>query len=421
MKKIYFIVCLVVTAIFSYAHDTISQITQFLTQYGEHVFEACNVSYNNYTPSPETLNRFMLKDFFATNGDVEVEKSGTILYDALANCIFIGFRGSENLADLKRGLYAFQQPADKLGAKGCHVHAGYYDYYTKSRNSLLTQLKAVIKTIPRKQRTKLSLFTCGHSMGGALASIAHADLLHRKQRVNNYMIRVNKTITFGAPKVWCKDAATYFNSKLASKTIRVNHWDDPIQHLSPSIGNLLYWCKHYAHYGQAVNLPPHPVNVNSHSLSFYQETLANMRPTSIQTAIEQALNYSHPYHPLLVTSHKMAAATKKVVGSLVKTATKKVAQSTLDGGAFVARKAAEAASAVCSPVWSAATSLFNATQKLASTTLGVIGDAAKGAAEGINRLAEATTRQVFRGFRALRHFVNRTPPTNAGFGFVRGS
>lgn len=74
----------------------------------------------------------------------------------------------------------------------------------------------------------------GHSLGGALASLASIDIK------NSFGI-TPKVITFGQPRIGNQNLANYL-SEMIPKTYRVINYADIVPHLPTSTFN-------YAHYG----------------------------------------------------------------------------------------------------------------------------------------------------------------------------
>ena len=155
-----------------------------------------------------------------------------VAYD---NTFVIGFRGSEETgaADWVTDLKFIQQnyPYAPKGTSGVQVHYGFTEAYTSVRDVVL---KAA-KDTPHKQ-----IVLVGHSLGGALATLAGLDI------VENVPGKDVSVYTYGSPKVGDAAFADAYNTRVSNTYRVVNDTD-----LVPSIplGN-------YYHVGKLLHLNP---------------------------------------------------------------------------------------------------------------------------------------------------------------------
>jgi hypothetical protein len=84
-------------------------------------------------------------------------------------------------------------------------------------------LDAVTKA--RAQYPSFKIIATGHSLGGALATLAAGVLRSQGLNVDLY--------TYGAPKVGEQALADYITSTAHGQTYRVTHHDDPVPKLPP--------------------------------------------------------------------------------------------------------------------------------------------------------------------------------------------
>ena len=100
--------------------------------------------------------------------------------------VVLAFRGTEpkEFSDIKADLKAWKRPSDTEGM----VHAGFYDYLER----IWEQAHAYVSTAARKKK---ALYICGHSLGGAMATLAASRLSDR----------VVACYTYGSPRVGGRD------------------------------------------------------------------------------------------------------------------------------------------------------------------------------------------------------------------------
>mmetsp|Transcript_52554 Transcript_52554/g.132179 ORF Transcript_52554/g.132179 Transcript_52554/m.132179 type:complete len:685 (+) Transcript_52554:88-2142(+) len=125
---------------------------------------------------------------------------GYVTYTPLAEAVVVAFRGtcglpfSEGLGQTVQSILNWVTNADfKLvdypGAPGAQVHEGFFNGYQGVADQIRDSVKAIQKAFPSSK-----LLVVGHSLGGALATVAAADL---------HAAFPNSTIelfTFGAPR-----------------------------------------------------------------------------------------------------------------------------------------------------------------------------------------------------------------------------
>jgi len=100
--------------------------------------------------------------------------------------VFICFRGTEptQIKDIKTDIKAYLVKLNK--ANNCKVHQGFRDAFLRIRKPLL-------ETLATKNFKDKPIFITGHSLGGALATVATKELTHPHQIAACY--------TFGSPRV----------------------------------------------------------------------------------------------------------------------------------------------------------------------------------------------------------------------------
>lgn len=143
--------------------------------------------------------------------------------------IYICFRGSSNLKDWKtnldKALITNQYNYDMYS-----IHKGYYKRYMAISGKIHDYLK---------KKEFEELYVCGHSLGGALASICCFELV-----INNIVNHKKiSCITFGSPRIGDKNLSNIYNN-YNIKTYRMVLAGDPVPKL-PLDGNYIHLTSSY--------------------------------------------------------------------------------------------------------------------------------------------------------------------------------
>lgn len=126
-------------------------------------------------------------------------------------------------ADVKSNLVALTTKTFKPCAK-CLVHEGFRDAY---KNNLREALRLKFTPFIKEKKVK-SIYFIGHSLGGALATLAVYDtgVYLATQKITSMKLGL---VTFGAPRVGNADFAKYINEDLGlSVNLRITYKADPI-------------------------------------------------------------------------------------------------------------------------------------------------------------------------------------------------
>lgn len=190
---------------------------------------------------------------------------GYIAYNPTANTVVLAFTGSVSIVNWLYNLDATF--IDYPGVANAQVHQGFFNAWMRSRPTIIAMLDAYFYDHPTA-----TLAITGHSLGGAVATLATFDLATAKsfQIYNNFgptpiVIGQNmfdevsipegllgksdskftskyklggSTYTYGAPRVGNDIFSNYFVALLGKTQIyRVTHRQDPVPHVPP----LLLW------------------------------------------------------------------------------------------------------------------------------------------------------------------------------------
>jgi pimeloyl-ACP methyl ester carboxylesterase len=102
---------------------------------------------------------------------------------------------------------------------GCTAHEGFWNSWVKARARVTAAVQKALQSHPGYQ-----IISTGHSLGGALATLAAADL-----RRNGYTVAL---YSFGAPRFAGLKLSTYISAQPGGN-YRVTHWNDLIPQLFP--------------------------------------------------------------------------------------------------------------------------------------------------------------------------------------------
>lgn len=149
---------------------------------------------------------------------------------------FIVFRSTERkLNDWMTNLNSRQTDCPYTEGR---VHRGFLEAFEAIVIEEGENLPAFEEVIERLQNAKNGVWITGHSLGGALASIAASYLL-------NSNIRVSGIYTFGAPRVGNDEYRDYLNKRLTYKYWRFMHKSDLVPDV-PFPLSRLKWLPHLA-------------------------------------------------------------------------------------------------------------------------------------------------------------------------------
>ena len=132
------------------------------------------------------------------------------------NNLIIAFRGTESLQDMISDIKIARK--DLVLKNTCLkplVHTGFYDQLDSVNNTIERNIKMFKESTPEG-----SLIITGHSLGGAVATIASLKYATEFE-LPTYCV------TFGSPRVGDAIFCNLFNEKIAS-SIRIVNDDDPI-------------------------------------------------------------------------------------------------------------------------------------------------------------------------------------------------
>lgn len=122
--------------------------------------------------------------------------------------IVISFRGTSTLGDAADDARAYLVKLDSLD---CKIHKGFNDQFKDAIEPISMHMR---RYPPSKE-----IFFVGHSLGGALATVASVYFVHKFSLQNVFVC------TFGSPKVGDSKFAKMFSSSVKSSSRYVNQDD----------------------------------------------------------------------------------------------------------------------------------------------------------------------------------------------------
>jgi len=127
------------------------------------------------------------------------------------------FRGTDEIADWLDNLNVLSQPSS-LG----NIHTGFY----KALMDIWPQMKSCIRSFRRTldDHPGRSLWLTGHSLGGALATLAAATLIEADETFYG-------AYTFGSPRVGDRVFARNFNVEAKNKVFRFQNNNDLVSRI----------------------------------------------------------------------------------------------------------------------------------------------------------------------------------------------
>ncbi|KAK7201940.1 lipase precursor-like protein [Novymonas esmeraldas] len=153
--------------------------------------------------------------------------AGVVGIDHAHERIVTVFRGTENPQNLLADLSGLQIDYSWTSSCGrwCKVHAGFQASYL----SLRDVTRSTVLRLAGEYPTYQVVFT-GHSLGGAMAVLAAADVQERLNALDNAsLVKPVSLYTFGAPRVGNAAFATWVDGMLANSAFfRITHARDPV-------------------------------------------------------------------------------------------------------------------------------------------------------------------------------------------------
>ena len=152
------------------------------------------------------------------------------------------FRGTQSVQSFIKDIQFLKTPPDftvpDIEVGNARIHSGFQSSYLNIRTQTQSSIQKLAKLYPDYE----IVFT-GHSLGGAMASIAAVDFHVQTKGIYDDRISV---ITFGQPRVGNEAWANYYDSlPFSSRIFRVVKDADPIAQLPPRFTFYVHGGKQY--------------------------------------------------------------------------------------------------------------------------------------------------------------------------------
>jgi predicted lipase len=194
------------------------------------------------------------------------DTQGYVARDDSRKEIVVALRGSSSTADAITDISIILVPliTGNKTIPGANAHVGFLTAWNSVSSQVLSTVKAQLAAHP-----DYSLVTSGHSLGGALSSLAAVGL---KLNFPNTNLRM---FTYGQPRTGDSGYASFVNSNIPS-TFRAVHTSDGVPTLIP---RLLGYKHHAFEYWQSPD-PPSPSTTKKCAASGEDPTCSNSIPST---------------------------------------------------------------------------------------------------------------------------------------------
>ncbi|KAH7396832.1 Alpha/Beta hydrolase protein [Phaeosphaeria sp. MPI-PUGE-AT-0046c] len=233
------------------SQDVFSQL-QFFSQYSA----AAYCLSNNNSPGNKVTcaqGNCNLVEAATTSTLTEFENSiatdvtGFIALDSTNKLIVLSFRGSRSIRNWITNVVFPVVPTTICPT--CAISKGFWSSWLEAQKNVLATIAAA-----KAQHPDYKIVATGHSLGGALASIAAGVLRSQGNYVDLY--------TYGAPKIGLESVAQYLSSTTLGATYRVTHKYDPVPKLPPAfLGYRHISPEYYVTSGNQVAFSPSDIKV----------------------------------------------------------------------------------------------------------------------------------------------------------------
>lgn len=211
----------------------ITNISPYSSQYNDYhaywLARASRMAYSNPAKVRKFTRRYGLPDAIFINNS-ETDTQAYVIRDE--EFIFVVFRGTKERRDWYTDIQLHRESISYGKA-----HDGFVDAWNSVRSDVWKAVKSFQST--HKAR---SLWITGHSLGGALATLAAADRCFRG-------LPVDGLYTYGSPRVLDFDAARHFEAIMGSRTFRFINNNDLVTRLPTGVrfkhvGKIRYFSDH---------------------------------------------------------------------------------------------------------------------------------------------------------------------------------
>ena len=144
--------------------------------------------------------------------------TGYIALDHTRSLTVLAFRGSESVRNYITDADFPLVPTDICS--GCTADQGFYNSWQEAKSGIMAALKTAAAANP-----SYKVVVVGHSLGGAIAVIAAAEMRNQGTTTDLY--------TYGQPRIGGSTISNYITNQNKGGNFRVTHSDDPVPRLPP--------------------------------------------------------------------------------------------------------------------------------------------------------------------------------------------
>ncbi|TGZ84085.1 alpha/beta-hydrolase [Ascodesmis nigricans] len=195
-----------------------------------------------------------------TFNEGKTDTTGIIARDDDAKYIVVTFRGSRSFKNWITNIALILIPAPAF-CKDCKIHKGFYEAYQEVQPRIQAAVEKLVKQYPGYR-----IVTTGHSLGGALATIAAVDL-RKRWKVESY--------TYGSPRIGNAALSFFITSSTSGSNYRITHLDDPVPRLPLLVQGYTHVSPEYHIFRGDHNIRPQDVNIVEGLVNFKGNTAAD--------------------------------------------------------------------------------------------------------------------------------------------------
>lgn len=165
--------------------------------------------------------------------DWRTDTTGYVAIDDIHEYIVLAFRGSESEANWMIDLKVNKVPTDLCS--DCHAHDGFWTSWMDVRHKVLQAIDKAVDARP-----KYRVIVVGHSLGGAIATLAAGTIRNRSA----HLLQVTELYTFGSPRVGSYQTARFL-SEQSRLSYRITSTSDPVPRLPGVILDYMHTSPEY--------------------------------------------------------------------------------------------------------------------------------------------------------------------------------